>query len=257
MIPRRTREWAVMALAVLVGAVTTSCSTAKHPNPPPSPNVLRGSSLSAAVCPAPTPPGSPMTMRADEVTVILLCPLPSENPSPTRGAPTTVSASNPAFAGLLAALATPDIEAKGERIACPTYADIPQTVEAQSPAAVMVVHIPIDECGHYQSGPLFALMRARFGFTQVGLGDNGHTITLRRGQILDIKLPPPPVSKGWQPPQVSVPTVLLVLAHHAPAVGAFSATLRAQDPGRTQVVVSYRCPRGACNGWGILVEVTG
>lgn len=195
-------------------------------------------------------------MGISEVIAVLLCPLTS--PLPAQGAPVTISYSNPAFAGLLTALAAADIKApKNKPIACPAYADVPQTVEAETSSAAMVVHIPTDECGHYQSAAIFALMRGRFGFKQVGLADNGHTVMLQPGEILDIKLPPPPVTKGWQPPRVSVGTVLPVITYQAPAVGGFTATLRAQDPGRTQVVVSYRCSQGSCNGWGIWVQVSG
>jgi len=249
----RIHKWAFMALVAMAAGVVASCSASKHPSFPPPSDLLRGSRLTAVECPAPTRAGSAMTLRVSEVTAVLLCPLAV--PPLMQGGSVTLSQSNPAFVGLLTALAAADIKAN-KRIACPAYADIPQTVQAETASAVMVVHIPVDECGHYQQGALFALMRARFGFKRVGVADNGRTISLRPGEVLDITLPPPPVTKGWQAPKVSVATVLPVLSYHAPSVGGFTAALRAQQPGRTQVVVSYRCSQGACNGWGIWVEVS-
>ncbi len=253
-----TSRWMLIVLGVSVATVLASCASTKYSAPPAaSPDVLRGSSLEVVACPTSTPAGPAITMQTAEVKEIVLCPVREGIAPPTPGAPTTVAASNAAFAGLLAALAGPDLTAERQAVYCPAYADNPQIVEAKSLVAVMAVHIPTDGCGHYQSAFLYARMRAMFGFTVVGLGDNGRTFSLHQGQILDIALPAPPVTKGWQPPQTSVPTVLSVLTYHAPVVGGSTATLRASQPGRTQVVVSYRCPHGACAGWGIWIDVTG
>ena len=90
--------------------------------------------------------------------------------------------------------------------------------------------------------------------------DNGQTISVTRGQVLHISLPPPLggiAATGWSPPGVSNLGALNVTSFNAQKVGAFSANLTAIGDGRSQVVVSYNCSGGACNGWGVFIIVSG
>ena len=88
----------------------------------------------------------------------------------------------------------------------------------------------------------------------LGLNDNGHTFSVRQGATLKIALDP--TRFGWGKTTVSNSTVLEIRNIQRSSDGQFSANLHAVAPGRSQVVVDYRCTQGTCGGWGVFVIVT-
>ncbi len=85
--------------------------------------------------------------------------------------------------------------------------------------------------------------------------DVGHTVRVRQGQELYVLLPPAPDRLGWQAPKTSTDAIRIATFRNPPA-GGFSAVVAAAHPGRAQLVVSYDCPQGSCNGWGVFIVVS-
>jgi hypothetical protein len=107
-------------------------------------------------CPATpvAPTGNPQPI--DSAEAIRLCPIGI----PGGGTATvTLTAGQPAFAPLIAALSVPDQPPTGA--VCPAYADALQSVLAKSGATVFAVKVPIDGCNHYLRSALDLLTRAR------------------------------------------------------------------------------------------------
>lgn len=135
--------------AVLVGlSMLTSCSGNSTP-------MIRGTPISSFACPPRSAGGQLDHIGVADVTAVVLCPLSA------NGAAVTLGPSDPTFRPLLQALASPD-RARTHG-ACLTYADIPQTVEVKEATAFDLVHIPVDQCGHYQKTALTELTKARSG----------------------------------------------------------------------------------------------
>jgi len=152
---RVTRSRWRSALCVFFGvAVIAGCASAK-PKATQSPG-LRGTAMSTFACPArPTIPAA-KPVAIDGARALRLCPLDAPGLQPKT---VTVTAYQPVFASLITALSVPDDPAT--RGACPAYADLPQTVLAQTSRCVYQVAIPVDGCMHYQRAALDALSRAR------------------------------------------------------------------------------------------------
>jgi hypothetical protein len=142
----------VVALVVLsAGCASAAASTTAKPS-------IRGSWLFGFSCHARgvqprdgLPTGRVLDFR--------LCPL--EVPNGTSGV-VTVAKSNSDFVALRRALTAPD-EPPVKNQACAMYADLPQRVLAKTTTGVLLVHIPVDSCGHYQPAATAALAAARAG----------------------------------------------------------------------------------------------
>ncbi|HEX3899104.1 MAG TPA: hypothetical protein VHW74_08015 [Mycobacteriales bacterium] len=136
---------------VLLG---TSCATASAQTiSQPS---IRGSELSGFSCHGHVI-DSTDAAPPQQVTAFRLCPL--EYPG-QAGRTVTVRPGNAHFARLRTALAAPDQQPKRDQV-CAMYANLPQRVLAQTTSGVVLVHIPTDSCGHYQSAAALALAAAR------------------------------------------------------------------------------------------------
>ena len=152
----------VRALAAGLTAVVllTACSSARSTTATAPPTtgaagpVLRGEVTGPFVCPpAGADPGSGATLPAASVTELLIC-----SPAVPNGprAAVTVGPSSPQFGPLLSALSGRD-EPRAAGQICPLYADVVQPVLARTASTVLVVHIPVDSCGHYQAAARTAL----------------------------------------------------------------------------------------------------
>ena len=98
-------------------------------------------------------------------------------------------------------------------------------------------------------------LRQPAGSVELTPTDIGHTVRVHEGQELYVLLPPAPDHLGWQAPKTSTDAIRITTFRNPPA-GRFSAVVVAAHPGRAQLVVSYDCPQGACNGWGVLIAVS-
>lgn len=112
-------------------------------------------------CAAAASDGQQVSIAPGDVTAIRLCPLQNVN-GPRRTV--NVDSGDPGFTQLTAALAAPDGHSSPQT-ACPAYADLPQTVIAETSEGPMLLHIPVDGCGHYLSEPLTLLTALRGGHT--------------------------------------------------------------------------------------------
>lgn len=92
------------------------------------------------------------------MTGLLICPL--QVPNATQAA-TSVGPSSPWFPALLSALSASDVPRQSGP--CPLYADVVQHLLARSATEVILVHIPVDGCGHYQGAAMTAISNARRG----------------------------------------------------------------------------------------------
>jgi hypothetical protein len=142
-----------VALAGVVGVLAAGCSsgsTTQSARP-----TIRGAQVPTFSC------GARATTQQVEVapaavTGLLLC-----RSVPVYNRVVRVTPSDRVFTALVRALSVPDEpRASG---ACPAYADVPQPVVARTASETLVVHIPVDGCGHYQREPLQALHAARTG----------------------------------------------------------------------------------------------
>jgi hypothetical protein len=94
--------------------------------------------------------------------VLLLCPI--RLPSGQLPEPVGVSAGQPGFDVLVAALSRPDVPksaAPKSGAVCLEYADGPQVVLAKAATRPYQVTIPSDYCGHYLRPAVNAINRAR------------------------------------------------------------------------------------------------
>lgn len=141
-------------LFVMLAAAVAGCASASH-RAAPKPT-LRGIPVGAFACPPhPTSPAS-MPARVVGVQALLLCALHAPG-VPDKAV--TITAHQPQFATLLAALSAPnETSTTGP---CPAYADLPQFVVAKTAHGAYEVSIPVDACHHYQRAALGALNRAR------------------------------------------------------------------------------------------------
>jgi hypothetical protein len=99
---------------------------------------------------------TPVRVASSTVSEITLCPL--EIPQKTS-APVVITSSDPILARLTKALSAPDQKPTGGM--CAAYADLPQTVIAQSSSGPFLVRIPVDGCDHYLGAALSALSAVR------------------------------------------------------------------------------------------------
>lgn len=122
------------------------------------PRELRGSPVARFACPTtPTEGGrAPVRVAVSSVTGVLLCPTATPSGS---GSEVTLTPSDPAFDPLLVALARPDDPRSTGP--CPMYADLVQPVVARTSSVVILVHVPVDGCLHYQAPARAAIAQAR------------------------------------------------------------------------------------------------
>lgn len=154
----RTRWLATCLGATAIVSGCSSSSSDVAPNSPGAPHLIRAVSLPAYSCVA-TSHGGPITLATGDVKQIRLCPLQTAT---GRGPADTLGPGDPSFARLLDALTTPDGHSR-PGTACPEYADVTQNVIARTASGPALLHIPVDGCGHYLSGPLSILTAARRG----------------------------------------------------------------------------------------------
>jgi hypothetical protein len=91
------------------------------------------------------------------VTEFRLCPIEEPDGSSRT---VTVASGDRDFVQLRRALSAPDEQPKTS-LACPMYANVPQRVLAKTTSGTLLVHIPVDSCGHYQAAASEALATAR------------------------------------------------------------------------------------------------
>jgi hypothetical protein len=116
---------------------------------------LRGTSLPAFSCTAKSD-GTPVKVAPSTVTEIRVCPLST----PVGGHRAyTVSQGSPHFAPLVRALAVPDGN-RSPGVMCPMYAQLIQPVIGDSTSGPLLIHVPVDGCGHYLPGAMSALTAA-------------------------------------------------------------------------------------------------
>lgn len=154
-----------LAVLAAIAAVTAACGSSAPPsagNRPPatagSGGVIRGERLPSYACPTgrTASTGAQVTVAPSAVTGILLCPLssPLMTGRLVRLTPTDVG-----FDSLTRALALPD-QSPSPGV-CPMYADVPQTVVADTADGALLVHIPVDACRHFLRYPLGQLQELR------------------------------------------------------------------------------------------------
>lgn len=136
------------AVALATGCGTASAHTATTA-------AIRGAGLSGYSCHAHVV-GSAGSVTPSRVIEFRLCPM--QVPMQERQT-VTVKRSSSDFGPLLRGLSAPD--EKATTGPCPMYADVPQRVIARTATGAVLVHIPVDSCGHYQRPAALALSNAR------------------------------------------------------------------------------------------------
>lgn len=140
-----------VAAVVLLG---TACATASaQPISHPS---IRGSELSGFSCRGHVIDSTDAT-PPQQVTAFRLCPLGYPGQA---GRAVTIRPGDVDFIPLRRALAAPDVPPNHDQF-CPMYALLPQRVLAETASGTVLVHIPTDSCGHYESAAEQALAAAR------------------------------------------------------------------------------------------------
>ncbi|HVY08839.1 MAG TPA: PASTA domain-containing protein [Mycobacteriales bacterium] len=148
---KAARLVAVSALAV----IGTACSGSSGSSTNPTTLTVRGTQVSAYSCTA-AASATPVTVSPSTVTELKLCPVDVPN-QPSKAA--IVTPDDKSFTRLVSALALPDKPPTND--ACAAYADVPQKVLAKTEDAPLLLHIPVDGCGHYRTEATSALAAAR------------------------------------------------------------------------------------------------
>ena len=146
-------SWAAAVGAASV--VLTACSAGSAQATTSTQPSIRGASLSGFACHSHRI-GHSAKVTPSSVTKFRLCPL---NVPEQQSRTVTVGRGNENFAALSSSLSAPDEPAYDGP--CPMYADVPQRVIAQTSSGAVLVHIPVDGCGHYQRAATTALSNAR------------------------------------------------------------------------------------------------
>ena len=147
----------ILPLPLLLPAVLLSAcsgSSSDHTAGPSQP-AIRGARLASFSCQAASDPGRAVSVSPVQVVRLRLCPVQGNEFEPTA----TVRPAYVGFSHLLDVLGAPDEPRSSDP--CPEYADLQQTIVADTPAGAVLVHIPVDGCEHYQRPALDALQQAR------------------------------------------------------------------------------------------------
>ena len=153
---RRVAVVGAVGLAVAAGACGSTgasrggASTTSAPagSVPPA-AVVRGSPVGSLACPAPSSGGAvpaSVSVPADRITTIVLCPLLGSSDAPST---VTIARGDARLAPLVAALSVADKPSPPGQQVCAAYADAVQVVLAATPSGDLRVHVPVDGCGHY------------------------------------------------------------------------------------------------------------
>lgn len=146
------RSLPLAGIAALVALGTGCASASAQAASDPS---VRGPHLSSFSCHGHVV-GRSAGVAPSRVTAFRLCPLDAPNSARQT---VTVRQGDPYFARLQRSLSAPD--APPYDGPCPLYADLPQRVLANTASGAVLVHIPVDGCGHYQPAARSALYAAR------------------------------------------------------------------------------------------------
>jgi hypothetical protein len=144
----------VTSSAAVVAMLSAGCASASAQTSTTTPSI-RGAALSVYSCHA-QEVGQAASVAPAQVLQFRLCALPYQGPSSHT---VTIRRGDSDLGRLRRALSAPD--APKSTGACPMYADVVQQVLAKTASGYLLVHIPVDGCGHYQSAALAALNAAR------------------------------------------------------------------------------------------------
>lgn len=141
------------AALTLLAACGSNARSSSAPPPRPAGAVLRGTVSDSFNCP-PSGGGASSTVSTSAVTALLVCGREGKED-------VTLSPGDRRFAPLVSALSEADLPRQSGP--CPLYADVVQPVLARTASQVLVVHVPVDGCGHYRTEARAALRSVTAG----------------------------------------------------------------------------------------------
>jgi hypothetical protein len=145
----------VWTAALLAGCGGGSGNSSVHSGGGGQGGWIRGDAIGVFSCTAKSE-GTSVRVAPSTVSEIRVCPL--KTPVGTHHA-YAIERGSPQFAPLVRALAAPDGK-HTPGVMCPMYAQLIQPVIADSASGPLLVHVPVDGCGHYLPGAMSALTAA-------------------------------------------------------------------------------------------------
>ncbi|HVW79790.1 MAG TPA: hypothetical protein VHB69_02465 [Mycobacteriales bacterium] len=148
------RRFWVAGAAAVIAVLGAGCASAAAHATSSSP-AIRGSALGVYSCRAQAS-GTAVSVAPRQVYRFRIC---AQLDPGASGRTVNVKRGDHDFARLRSALSAPD-QPRTTGV-CPMYADVSQAILARTASGDLLVHIPVDGCGHYQSAALAAISAAR------------------------------------------------------------------------------------------------
>ena len=146
----------LVALAVAAALLAACGGGSSGPTGIKAAGKITGTRLTAFACPTQPGHGAAVSLAASALTKLRLCPLPVLRSSSA----VTLAPKAAIYSRLVRSLTLPDQKASPSEV-CPMFANVPQLVIGETASGAVLIHIPVDGCGHYLSQSLSALTAAR------------------------------------------------------------------------------------------------